>query len=197
MTGGEIIIASLIIGGITAYTSYTETEAANERARIAAINRNQALSDQYKAEEMGMMVRTERETSKLAHQKWIKQQAIAASMVGAGRAPGTGSAGVLTAFVGESYSSAAGQFASDATTSTQMAWNSTVAQQQASWNSYLNSRQNAMLGAISTGISTTAGVMSIGAGMQKMGGQAKGGGPKIGGKHSIFSGDFWNQWGEK
>ena len=182
MTGTEIIIASLIIAGTTAAVSYSETQAANERAKQAAINRNKALADQYAAEETGSMSATERETVKLAHEKHRKREAIAASMASSGRAVGQGSSLRMGQFASESYNLAAGQIGDDATYNLGRYHMATKAQQQASWDQYLGSRQNAMLAAIKGGAAGGSTALSIGSGLKSMSGS------KIGGNKSIFGG---------
>jgi hypothetical protein len=170
MDGGAtaMIIASLIIAGTTAYVSYEETQAANERAKQAAINRNKSLADQYASELTGIAVATERETSDLAKKKHIQREAIAAAMSGSGRAVGQGSSLILGRASNESFNLAAGRFGQDATAARDMGYMSMVANQQASWDQYAMSRQNAMLSAISTGGATMASTMAIGTSMKDL-----------------------------
>jgi hypothetical protein len=178
--GTEILWASLIIGATTAYVSYEETKAANERAKDAAINRNKALEDQYNAEETGIMSATERETSALAFEKHRKREAIVASMVGSGRAVGQGSALMLGKFTSEQYNLAAGNVAGDASYNLGRYHMATGAQQQASWDQYLGSKQNALISAIKGGAAGMSTTMSLGSGMKEHGGGG-----------SIFKGKFW------
>tara|TARA_R110000765_G_scaffold412070_1_gene511530 strand:- start:3297 stop:3839 length:543 start_codon:yes stop_codon:yes gene_type:complete len=163
-----VIIASLVIGGATAYASYEETKAANERGKKAAIHRNLALADQYALEEQNLAVQTERETTRLAYEKHKKREAIATAMAGSGRASGQGSGLLLGRAMSESYNLAAGRVGADANFNKKQAYMSMAQQQQSSWDQYLMSQKNPLLNAIATGMQTTASGMAMGSSLKDM-----------------------------
>jgi hypothetical protein len=163
------IVMSLVIGATSAYMSYAETQAANERAVTAGINRNLAMEDSYNADQTASMITTERETSKMAYEKHRKREAIAASMASAGVGTSQGSAGIFSKDVGERYNMAAGRVGEDATRANRLGYQNLVAGQTSNWDAVLAAQRNPMFAAATAGFAATGSSMQIAGGIKSWG----------------------------
>ena len=166
------LIISSIVAGAGAAVSYSEARTANRRAVAAAEQRNEQLKDVYAAEGAQQSKKAQREQRRLAIERHMAQDSLAASVASSGIITTTGSAATGAELIGANYGQAAAELAGEAQAQQRAGMMNFKMAQSDTYNTLAQNYRNPLMEGFQTGaslFSMTMGTFASGYQLANMG----------------------------